>query len=444
MEQKLKFIQNQKQKFSNKLVPSMEILQISQQDLENLVEASLIDNPFSDLDQEEISFETSGIDLDYKTVYKKQDDLQNFELADENDNDLIEYVFPQLTSYFHNSKEEHIFKTLLESLDSRGFLAAKKDDLCLYLEIDQKQLDHYLKILGHMDPKGLGTSGVQECIIRQLEEYEDSELAIKLIQKYLVEIGNTDFNKIAKEEKVSLSKVKKSLDMIQSCNPLPANGFKVDTKPVYIIPDVNISMERNEVKISMNNNIEKRLKLNSENYHLYKSNQIGQESKEFLKEKLKEFRLLQYSVSRRMITVNKIITYLVEYQIDFFKSGDANRLKPLRLSDVADALDIHKSTVSRAISNKYFQCEYGVFTFRYLIPRTYVKKGKQALPSKIIKNEIKEIIRLEDKNSPYTDQQIYELLAEEGYDVSRRSVSLYRKECQIPSSKNRKIFQKKG
>ncbi len=444
MEQKLRFIQNQKQTFSNKLVPSMEILQLSQQDLEKLVNESLIDNPFSDLDQSEISFEEQDIDIDFKTIRKKQDDLQDFELADENKNDLIEHVFPQLASFIHNSKEGHIFKVLLESLDSRGFLATEKADLCLYLDIDQKLLDQYLTILSHLDPIGLGTTGIQECILLQLKELENSELAIKLIQNHLEEIGNQDFNKIAKEEKVSFANIKKALDMIQQCNPLPGNGFKVDTKTIYIVPDVYIFIEDNEVKISMNGNIEKRLKLNSENYELYKSGKLDDESKAVLKNKLKSFRLLQYSVSRRMITVEKIISFLVEYQIDYFRNGDPNRLKPLRLSDVADSLKLNKSTVSRAIANKYFQCEYGVFKFRYLIPRSYIKKGRQKISSTTIKNEMKEIIRLENKSNPYTDQQIYELLSEEGYNVSRRSVSLYRKECKIPSSRNRKIFQKKG
>ena len=136
--------------------------------------------------------------------------------------------------------------------------------------------------------------------------------------------------------------------------------------------------------------------------------------------------------------MKRVISYLVEYQKEYFKSGDANCLKPLRLRDISAALNIHQSTVSRAIANKFFQCEFGVFPFRFLIPRSYIKKGKQALSSNTIKNEIKEIIRLEDKTAPYTDKEIYDLLSEEGFDISRRSVSLYRKECQIPSSRNRK------
>lgn len=438
MEQKLSFIQNQKQKFSSKLVPSMEMLQLSQQDLENLVDASLIDNPFSDFDQEEKSIELRDVDLDYKIVNKKSGDLQNFDLVDENKNDLLEYVMSQLTPYINNSKEEHIYKTILESLDSRGFLITEKKDLCLYFQINQDQLNGYLNVIGHLEPKGLGASNIIECVKLQLEDLENSTLSLKLVQYHLNDIKDANFVKIAKEEKVSLSEIYEAINLIQNCNPLPANGFKVDTKTVYIIPDTYISLEDNEIKILMNDSLEKKIKLNSTNYELYKSGEIDESSREFLKEKLKDFRLLQYNVSRRMITVKSVITYLAEYQREYFKTGDANSLKPLRLRDISAALDIHQSTVSRAIVNKFFQCEFGVFPFRFLIPRSYIRKGKQALSSNTIKNEIKEIIRLEDKTAPYTDKEIYDLLSEEGFDISRRSVSLYRKECQIPSSRNRR------
>ena len=438
MEQKLSFIQNQKQKFSSKLVPSMEMLQLSQQDLENLVDASLIDNPFSDFDQEEKSIELRDVDLDYKIVNKKSGDLQNFDLVDENKNDLLEYVMSQLTPYINNSKEEHIYKTILESLDSRGFLITEKKDLCLYFQINQDQLNGYLNVIGHLEPKGLGASNIIECVKLQLEDLENSTLSLKLVQYHLNDIKDANFVKIAKEEKVSLSEIYEAINLIQNCNPLPANGFKVDTKTVYIIPDIYISLEDNEIKILMNDSLEKKIKLNSTNYELYKSGEIDESSREFLKEKLKDFRLLQYNVSRRMITVKSVITYLAEYQREYFKTGDANSLKPLRLRDISAALDIHQSTVSRAIVNKFFQCEFGVFPFRFLIPRSYIRKGKQALSSNTIKNEIKEIIRLEDKTAPYTDKEIYDLLSEEGFDISRRSVSLYRKECQIPSSRNRR------
>lgn len=438
MEQKLSFIQNQKQKFSNKLVPSMEMLQLSQQDLENLVDASLLDNPFSDFDQEEESIELRDSDLDYKIVNKKTGNLQDFDLVDENKNDLLEYVMPQLTPYITNTKEEHIYKTILESLDSRGFLIAEKKDLCLYLQVNLDQLSYYLNIIGHLEPRGLAATNIIECVKLQLEDLENSTLSLKLIQYHLNDIKNANFVKISKEEKVSLSEIYEAINLIQNCNPLPANGFKVDTKTIYIIPDAYISLEDNEIKILMNDSLEKKIKLNSTNYELYKSREIDESSREFLKEKLKDFRLLQYNVSRRMITVKRVISYLVEYQKEYFKNGDANRLKPLRLRDISVSLDIHQSTVSRAIANKFFQCEFGVFPFRFLIPRSYIKKGKQAFSSNTIKNEIKEIIRLEDKTAPYTDKEIYDLLSEEGFDISRRSVSLYRKECQIPSSRNRR------
>ncbi len=180
--------------------------------------------------------------------------------------------------------------------------------------------------------------------------------------------------------------------------------------------------------------------MNTENYELYKSAACNAEAKAFLKEKLNDFKWLQYSISRRSVTLKKIIAFLVEYQAAFFQTGDERALKPLRLVDIAEQLKMHTSTISRAISGKFFQCEYGTYSFHFLVPRCYERQGEVTASIDTIRNEIKEIIRSEDKQHPYSDEKIHQLLEEDGFVISRRSVTLYRKECGIPSSRNRKTI----
>lgn len=442
MRQQFEIIQNQKQKFSSKLVPSMEILSLSQHELESLVDTSLMENPFSDIEQNQITLESKDVDPDYRKVRKKQEDQHEFEAADEQQNELAEHVMPQLYPYIKTKRDEEIFTVLLESLDSRGFLAEAEEDLCRFLNIKKDRLNRYLNIMKHIDPAGLAAKDTRECILVQLSQMEGSALAQRIVESYLEAISVKDYNKIARLEHTTAAQVEDALALIQSLNPIPANGFKVHEKTMFIVPDVYIRKEDTTVIMEMNSRIQDKLKMNTENYELYKSSVYNEEAKAFLKEKLNDFKWLQYSVSRRAVTVKKIITFLVDYQMAFFLTGDERKLRPLRLVDIAEHLHMHYSTISRAISNKFFQCVYGTYSFHFLIPRCYEKQGEVTASIDTLKNEIKEIISAEDKKSPYSDEKIHQLLEEDGFVISRRSVTLYRKECCIPSSRNRKISHK--
>lgn len=442
MRQQFEIIQNQKQKFSSKLVPSMEILSLSQHELESLVDTSLMENPFSDIEQNQITLESKDVDPDYRKVRKKQEDQHEFEAADEQQNELAEHVMPQLYPYIKTKRDEEIFTVLLESLDSRGFLAEAEEDLCRFLNIKKDRLNRYLNIMKHIDPAGLAAKDTRECILVQLSQMEGSALAQRIVESYLEAISVKDYNKIARLEHTTAARVEDALTLIQSLNPIPANGFKVHEKTMFIVPDVYIRKEDTTVIMEMNSRIQDKLKMNTENYELYKSSVYNEEAKAFLKEKLNDFKWLQYSVSRRAVTVKKIITFLVDYQMAFFLTGDERKLRPLRLVDIAEHLHMHYSTISRAISNKFFQCVYGTYSFHFLIPRCYEKQGEVTASIDTLKNEIKEIISAENKESPYSDEKIHQLLEEDGFVISRRSVTLYRKECCIPSSRNRKISHK--
>lgn len=439
MKQQFEIILNQKQKFSSKLVPSMEILTLSQQDLENLVDASLMENPFSDIDQTTMSLESRDIDLDFKNIRKKQDDLQDFDYEDDTQDDLMDYVMPQLYPYIHTKRDEEVFTVIIESLDSRGFLVETEEDLCKFLNIKRNKLRYYLDIIKHCDPLGLAAKDVQECILIQLSTIADSTLAQHIIKDHLEAVSQQRFEEIARKEHTNKEAVLTAMALIQSLNPIPANGFRVKEKPLYIIPDVYIRTEENSILIEMNAKIQEKLKMNEDNLMLYKSTSFDKDAKAFLKKKLDEFKWLQYSVSRRAITLEKIVRVLVEHQQAYFLTGNEQALQPLRLVDIAEKLNMHTSTISRAIANKFFQCAYGTYSFHYLMPRCYEKQGSVAASIDTIKNEIKEIIKSEDKHHPFSDEKIHQMLEEEGFTISRRSVTLYRKECDIPSSRSRKI-----
>lgn len=266
-----------------------------------------------------------------------------------------------------------------------------------------------------------------------------------IINKYLDKVGSGNFDDIAKAENVSHKEVLEAVELIQSLNPIPANGFKVDTKTIYMVPDCYVLREENgEFLIEMNSGTDEKLVINKENLDLYKKSKFQKDEKAFLEKKLNDFRWLKYSAEKRQETIRKIITFLVQYQIEYFKTGNPKVLKPIRYIDIADQVDLHVSTISRAVTNKFFSCDYGVFSFRYLIPKSYKRQDNDLVSIDILKGEIKEIIAFEDKEHPLSDEKIHMLLEEEGFSVSRRSITLYRNECSIPSSKNRKIMYAKN
>lgn len=436
MKQQFKIIQ--KQKLSTKQIQSVKVLQLSWQELNDFIESSLVDNPFSDFEQSDVTFDIK--DADYKKVYKKTDELQDFEYVDQSENDLINHVLPQLYPYMKTKKDEEICRTILESLDTRGFLSVERKDLAQYLNCTEGKLNYFLGHLKLVDPKGLGCKDMQDCILYQLSLFSGKELPQSIVKNHLSLVSVGSFAAIAKQENVSVEEVKEAVGFIQSLNPIPANGFRVQSKSIYVIPDAYVICEDNTISVEMNYAVRDKLTLNKENYELYRNTKFSKEDKKFLTDKLNNFRWLQYSTNRRFKTVQQIIVFLVNYQRDYFLTGNSHVLKPLRLVDVAEALNLHASTISRAISNKYFRCDYGFFPFRFLMPKSYQKSGAEQNPSiESLQGEIKEIIALEDKEHPYSDEKIKQILQEEGYDVSRRTVTLYRNACFIPSSNNRRI-----
>lgn len=435
MKQKIEIIQSQKQQFSSKMIHSMNMLQMSYHELATMIDASLLENPFSDID--ECMAMTSIEDVEnqsYTVKRNNNEDLQTFDIADTDDEDLFTYVRMQLEPEIKTNKDRQIIQFLLESLDAKGYLIEGISEICKVFDLTQQEGMRYLSLMQSANPKGIGARNLKECLLLQIEESEQSTLIKKIINFYLEYVGAQNYVTIAKKENVSLECVKYAVQEIKSLNPIPANGFSLSERMSYMIPDVYITFGEDEMSIRMNDGFEKKLVINEESVQLYKQAGLDKASREYLSQKLKDFRLLKYYTTRRNITLRKIITALAQYQQTFLKTGDKRNLKPLRLIDLEEIIGLHSSTISRALQGKFFSCDYGTYTFKTLVPRMYSKKGVETTSKNMIKEEIREIIENEDKTSPYSDQQIQLFLEEEGYPVSRRSVSKYREELLIPSS----------
>lgn len=179
MKQQFKILQ--KQKLTTKQIQSVEILKLSQSDLDSFIEECLVDNPFSDVEEHEISFELK--DVDYKVVNKNNESNSNNDYADESENDLISFVLPQLYEFIKTKKDREIFVTILESLDSRGFLVVDTNILEKTFNIAHDKLNSYIDLVKNVEPKGLATKNVKDCILYQLSQIKNSELAVQIVNK---------------------------------------------------------------------------------------------------------------------------------------------------------------------------------------------------------------------------------------------------------------------
>lgn len=442
MKQNISISQKQKQKFSAKFSYSMNMLHMSHFDFETFVDLNLMENPLLEINNDsEYTTTYHEHEINYKTVRKNNsDEIQEFDIADEYQENLLNYIVMQLEMRIMNRKDMEIIQILIESFDSKGYLREELSDICKLLAISNEQGLYYLKLIQTCEPRGVGARNLSECLLLQLDEKDfNTMVARKIAKSYLDDVGKKDYDYIAKAENISIQEVEKAISIIKSLNPIPANGFSIQERTSFIVPDAVIEFNNDDLRIELNEDIDRKLNLNNDYMNLMKQTKLDEVSKAFLDKKLYDVTLLKYCARRRSLTIEKLITMLVEYQISFVKTGDKKNLRPLRLVDIETMTGFHASTISRAMHGKYFKCTHGTYPFQMLVPRTYSKKGRVQVSKNHIKEEMQEMIRSEDKEAPYSDQQVYILLKEEGFMTSRRSIAQYREELCIPSSAKRKI-----
>lgn len=440
MKNTLEVVQKQKQQLSPNLVHSMNVLQMGYFEMVQMLNKSLMENPFFEVDgNPEVSAEFKDTGSSHSKVKKNNGDVGEFDIPDNKGVDLKKHVMRQLLIFEKDKKDHEVFSYLADSLDSRGFLMENINYICEMFDLSSNQGMHYLKLLQSVEPKGIGARNLKECLMIQLmHEYEDLPLAEKIIDNYLEYVASNDYKSISKSENVSIAAVKEAVYVLKALNPIPANGFSFNDTTTYIVPDAYIEVTGEKIDIEINNGFENKLKISSECMNIYKMEDLDKECKDFLAKKLYDYKLVRYYTRRRKITLRKLIVALVSYQEAYFRTGKKISLKPLRLLDLEMMTGLHSSTISRALKDKYYQCDFGTFPLKTLVPRTYSKGNKAAVSREMLKEEIRQIILNEDKQNPYSDKQIQDFLIEEGFDISRRSVSQYRIELNISSSNKRR------
>ena len=452
MDFKLNILQKQKLILTQTMKQSINILQMSAYELREYIDKKFEENPVLEgeldfveskekIDNSQLSKYLEGMySENYNYKYNNEDEVSLFNfIADKKS--LKDYLYEQLGEAKSDIKIKKIVSYMIEALDSRGYLENTLEEICSDLRVDEEVGKNALEILQSLEPYGIGARDIKECLLIQLKNKGILDEIIKeIILKYLEGIADCKYNYIAKELKITPKEVQAYGDIIKSLEPKPSRGYYTGEEVKFIIPDAYIVKIGDKYNVIMNNDIIPNITINN----LYKQEILDEKNKrevEYVKEKVNDAISLINDIEQRNNTILKLLECIVKKQKAYFENGQ-EYLKPMTMRELADEMCLHESTVSRAIKDKYILTSRGTVKIKDLFCNGIVSSGINGkdVSTNTIKNKIKQLIKLENKSKPLSDQAICDLLNKEDIAISRRTVAKYREELCIKSSSKRKRF----
>jgi len=243
---------------------------------------------------------------------------------------------------------------------------------------------------------------------------------------------------IAKKLSVTIEEVQEALELISSLDPVPGRSFREDSNR-SVTPDVTVEKEGNKWIVNLNNEYIPRLRLSKAYKDLMAKGALSSKEKEYIRDKIRSAKFLINAIEQRQKTLERIARAILKFQQDFFENG-VTKLHPLTMHQVGEALELHETTVSRAIANKYIQTPYGLYELKYFFTFGFKSEGGKEVSNTAIKEAITQLIELEPPEHPYSDQKIVELLAKKDVKIARRTVAKYREELGILSTSLRRKY----
>ena len=457
----LKLQVKQTQTLSQRMIQSAEILQMTSQELNTYINELALENPVIDIvepptaEEQRESIEQqewlNSFNEENYYLYQRQNNDDDYDFKSSwniNTDDgetLQDYLWSQLITENFTDQETEIIKFMLECLDNKGYLEESIETIASYFGTDTEIVEDLLSDLQALDPSGVCARTLEECLKLQLERRDMLTPVLEsIIDNCLEMVAKNQIPAIARKLRLSPTETAGYCQIIKSLNPRPGVSFSSRDQLRYIIPDVTIVKFKDHFDILLNESMYPTIELNSY-YRQMNQNPESSELKEYLGNKIRQAEWVKQCVTQRGKTLMQVSRAILEHQEEFFTFGPAH-LNPLRLADIAQELDIHESTVSRAVSKKYLQCSWGVYPMNFFFSRSVAvqesssESGTQSVTAADIKRVLREIIEEENKKKPYSDRLLGEKLAERGISISRRTVAKYREEEGIADASGRKEY----
>jgi len=462
--QLMKMIQLPTQAFEQKLKQEIE----ENPALETGKEVTENDDPFNDDYESENETIETDINID---EYLSDDEIPSYKLnannySSDDDEKSIPYaagksfnqfLLDQLNTYSLSDTDYLIAEFLIGSIDESGYIRRSIEDIIDDLAFSQnlftrpKDVYNILKIIHQLDPAGVGARDLKECLLLQLKRKKETEerlLAQRILTESFEQFAKKHYNKLIQKFEVTETQLRKAIKEIEKLNPKPGGNYTGNTKIVeQIIPDFTITIDEGILSLQLNARNAPELHISREYNNLLKGYQESKtksksqkEAVFFVKQKLDAAKWFINAVKQRQQTLMLTMTAIMNYQEEYFLTGDERKLKPMILKDIAQKVNMDVSTISRVANSKYVDTPYGTKLIKEFFSESMKNDQGDDVSTKEIKKILQNIIEQEDKKKPITDDKLSELLKQKGYPIARRTVAKYREQLGLPVARLRKQF----
>ncbi len=486
--------QNLQQKLLQKLSPQqiqfIKLLQVPTVSLDTRIKEELEENPaledlsltnlnepeeqYPDRDPDEDTYNKDDDNGEYDEFniddYLQEDNVNDYgsryDQNGDDDDDHKEIPIAIQTSFFESlqaqldllpisDKDFMIGQQIIGSLDDDGYLRrpimSLTDDLAFSQNVmaEDEEVEEMLKVIQSFDPPGIGARTLQECLLLQLKRKDAGDpiirKAILVVQSYLDEFTRKHYDKLERSLNMTSEELRAVINEILKLNPKPGDSNAVNTKQLQVIPDFHIVNDDGRLLLTLNAKNAPDLRV-SRSYmdmfeHYDKASQKDKKMKEavqFVKQKLDSAKWFIDAIKQRQQTLLKTMNAIMQYQYDFFLTGDERNLRPMILKDIADRIGMDISTVSRVANSKYVQTEFGTFLLKSFFSEAIQTESGEEVSNKEVKKILEDCIGGEDKRHPLADEKLTDILKERGYNIARRTVAKYREQMNIPVARLRR------
>ena len=473
MEHRLVQTQSQRLMLTQKMQQALQVLQLSGLELQEYVQQELETNPVleqavkepetkvetakSDTTdgQPKEEFDDTAFDLDeyashWERRLKEGRDLSvNRDLAERREHyensitkeeSLSSHLLTQLRLAIPEPIEYAIGERIIGDIDDRGYFTGSLEEIAAELNAPVEHVERTLYRIQRFEPTGVGARDVVECLLLQLNvEYPHEPQLRELVESHLDDLKRRQIPKIAKAMDVPPERVEELKSMLSTLDPWPGREFSGEPTQ-YVTPDLVVEKIEDEWVVRLTNERVPELRINDQYRRLAKNGQMQKDEKSYLRQKLESAKWLIRNIEQRQDTILRIGRAIIDVQRDFLDKG-VEAIKPLTLQEIADIVGVHEATVSRTTRGKYIQTPQGLFELKYFFSPGLKSTSGEEQSSKSVQHEIRQIVDVEDKRRPLSDQKIADMLKERGLTIARRTVTKYREALGIPATNMRKEYQ---
>ena len=401
-----------------------------------------------DYDKEELQQAQEDTDLEnllnddeaFEIRVPRDRNQEDYERPEVHVSTLPEHLLDQLHILSLNEKERAIGEYLIWSIRDDGYLdqSVTLENVAAMFDSTIEEVESVLKKIQRLDPTGVGSRNLRECLMVQLEEQgKQDTIAYAILRDHFEEFKNKRYEKIMDELGIDKDTLKENIDIILKLNPKPGEE-QFELRNNYIVPDFIVEKVDDKFVVSLNDwNIPPLRISNTYKKMLLDKKNTDKDTRQYIRKKVESARWFISSIYQRKFTMLKVMEAIIEKQRDFFEKGPEH-IKPLIMREIAEMIGMDISTVSRVVNGKYVQTDYGVFELKYFFNERIENEDGEEISTRKIKNRIKELVEAEDPHKPLSDEKISQILKSEGFPIARRTVAKYREQLKIPVARLRR------